>query len=116
MSLSEQDAWFLAQEVPAVQQAASDGRCLFYATTEPASWSIERNEISPPVGALERESFISALSLLVTGHRGLIGGAVWESKTGSICQLMTSLAWDRLVEMQEAAGCSALAAGLMKPV
>lgn len=98
--LSEQDAYDLAREVPAVQQAADD-RLLFYAIAETASWSVERNEIMPPRGALEWESFISAMSLLATGHRSLIGGGAWESKAGTIDQLMTDLAWDRLVDLQD---------------
>lgn len=99
-TLTEQEAWDMAREVPAVQQAAAEGRRLFYAIAEPASWSVERSEISPPAGALEWESFISALSLLVTGHRGLVGGGAWESKTGTIGQLMTNLAWGRLIDVQ----------------
>lgn len=98
-TLSEQDAYDLAREVPAVQQAAQE-RQLHYAIAEPASWSVERSEIAPPAGALEWESFISALSLLVTGHRGVIGGGAWESKVGTIGHLMTDLAWDRLVDLQ----------------
>lgn len=97
-SLSEQDAYDLAREVPAVQQAAGD-RLLFCAVAGPASWSVERNEIEPPCEARQWESFISAVSLHVAGHRGLIGGGAWESKAGTIDQLMTDLAWDRLVDV-----------------
>jgi len=97
-SLTEQDAYDLAREVPAVQQAAGD-RHLHYAIAEPASWSIDRSDIVPPREAREWESFISAVSLLVTGHRGLVGGGAWESKAGTIDQLMTDLAWDRLVDV-----------------
>lgn len=99
-TLTEQEAWDLAREVPAVQQAAIAGQRLMYAIAEPATWSVERSDITPPQGALEWESFISALSLLVTGHRGLVGGGAWESKSGSIGQLMTELAWDRLVDVR----------------
>lgn len=98
-TLSEQKAYDLAREVPAVQQAAM-GHDLYYAIAKPAPWSVERNTILPPEGALEWEAFISALSLLVTGHRGLIGGGAWESKSGTIGQLMTDLAWDRLIDLQ----------------
>lgn len=97
-SLSEQEAYDLSREVPAVQQAAGD-RLLFCAVAEPASWSVERNEIAPPREARQWESFISAVSLHVTGHRGLIGGGAWESKGETIDHLMTDLAWDRLVDV-----------------
>lgn len=97
-SLSEQDAYDLAREVPAVQQAAGDRR-LFYAVAKPAPWTVGRNEIVPPSEARQWESFISAISLHVVGHRGLVGGGAWESKVGTIDQLMTNLAWDRLVDV-----------------
>lgn len=96
---NETDAYNFAREVPAVQQAAGNRR-LFYALAVQAPWSIERNAIAPPSGALEWESFISAVSLLTNGHRGLIGGGAWESKTGTIAELMTDLAWDRLVDLE----------------
>lgn len=98
-SLSEQDAFDLAREVPAVQQAAKE-RQLHYAIAKPAPWTVERSEIVPPAGALEWEAFISAVSLLITGHRGLVGGGAWESKAGTIGHRMTDLAWDRLVDLQ----------------
>lgn len=97
--LSEQDAWDLAREVPAVQQSARE-HLLFYAVARPASWAIPRSTITPPTSALQWESFISALSLLATGHRGLVGGGAWESKAGTVADLMTELAWDRLVDLQ----------------
>lgn len=97
-SLSEQDSYDLAREVPAVQQAAK-GRLLHYAIAGPAPWSVERNEIEPPQNALEWESFISAVSLLTVGHRSIVGGGAWESKTGTIGHLMTDLAWDRLCDV-----------------
>lgn len=98
-ALSEQEAFDLAREVPAVQQAAQ-GRQLHYAIAEPAPWSIERSELTPPRGALEWESFLSSLSLLVTGHRGLVGGGAWESRVGTLGDRMTDMAWDRLVDLQ----------------
>lgn len=82
-----------------MQQSAM-GHGLYYAVAKPAPWSVDRNTILPPESALECETFISTLSLLVTGHRGLIGGGAWESKSGTIGQLITDLAWDRLVDLQ----------------
>lgn len=98
-SLGEQAAYDLSREVPAVQQAAGDDRLLFVAVAKPASWSISRNVIAPPCKAREWESFISALSLHVAGHRGLIGGGAWESKANTLDALMTDLAWDRLADV-----------------
>ena len=95
---SEQRIYELASEVPAVQQAA-DGRQLYYAIAKPAPWSVERNEIAPPQGSLEWEAFISAVSLLVVGHRGLIGGGAWEYKAGTVGARMQNLTWDRLVDL-----------------
>lgn len=100
-TLDERGAYDLARESPAIQQAADDRRRLFYAIAQPASWSVEGNDIAPPDGALQWEAFISAVSLLVTGHRGLIGGGAWESKKASLGELMTELAWGRLVDVQD---------------
>lgn len=97
-SLTEEDAYELSAEVPAVHQAAGN-RELFCAIAQPARWSIERSQIDPPNTALEWEAFISAVSLHVADHRGLVGGGAWESKAGTLGHLMTDLAWDRLVDV-----------------
>lgn len=98
---TEQQAYDLASELPAVQQAADGHAALYVAVTRPAPWTVERNTIAPPRGAIEWEAFISAVSLLVTGHRGLVGGGAWEDKAGSVGDQMTDLAWDRLLDVND---------------
>lgn len=97
--IDQQTAFERAAEVPAVQQAAGD-RLLYFAVAEPAPWTLVNNRgILPPAGSLEWEHFISALSLLVAGHRGVIGGGAWESKFDTLGDRMTDLAWDRLYQV-----------------
>ena len=98
VAMTEQHAFDLARELPAVQQSVN-GRDLYCAVARPAPWSVERSDIEPPSSAVEWEFFISAVSLLTVGHRGVIGGGAWETKGGTLGALMTDLAWDRLVDV-----------------
>lgn len=42
---------------------------------------------------------MSAVSHLVAGRRGLIGGGAWESKSGTTGAQMTLTAWAQLLEI-----------------
>lgn len=90
--------WAVANEVPVIRQIAERGLELWFAPAHTAPWSFS-NGHQLPSSAIEWESFISAVSHLVTGLRSIIGGGAWESKAGSLARSMCETAWARLYEL-----------------
>lgn len=82
-------------EVPLVRMASGAGRRPYYLVEQPALWP------GGPTSAAEWEAFISGVSQIVCGHRGLVGGGAWEAKAGSIPDLMWYVARDRLETLLE---------------
>ena len=98
---TEDTAWAVQSEVPVIRQAAGLGLGLkaFYAVASPATWEMEC-VVDPPVTALEWETFISAVSHMVTGSRGILGSGAWEYKAGTLMHRMTDVAFYRLRKLR----------------
>lgn len=91
-------AWDYASEVPAVRTIAERGLVCWHAAAQPANW-VPQVDDAAPESALEWEAFISEVSHLAVGHRGIIGGGAWDSKRGTLANRMMPIAWDRMTEV-----------------
>jgi hypothetical protein len=92
--------WNVTQEVPMVQGVVHHQAKCWAAVATTAPWpNWQWKDADAPSTAQEWESFISECSRILAGHRGLLGGGAWESKSGTVASRMASSAWARIHDL-----------------